>query len=149
MTIKIGRVDVEAVRPLRAAVLRPEEDLAESVYPADDLADTIHLAAFDGEVVVGTATIFPEPHDGRPAWRLRGMAVAESHRRSGVGSAVLAEVLRQMGEHGIDLLWCNARTVALPFYTGHGFTIVGNEFRTANGVPHYVATCNLTERTPG
>jgi predicted GNAT family N-acyltransferase len=121
----------------------------ESVYPVDDLLGTVHLAAFDAEVVVGTATVFPEPHDGRPAWRLRGMAVAEARRGSGVGSLVLTEVLRQVREHGGALLWCNARTVALPFYTGHGFTIVGDEFFTAHGVPHYLATLKLAECTPG
>jgi predicted GNAT family N-acyltransferase len=139
VTIEVRRVDVEVVRPLRHEVLRPGEDLAESFYPADDLSETVHVAALDGEVVVGTATVFPEPHDGRSAWRLRGMAVEESHRGSGVGSMVLTEVLRQVREHDVDLLWCNARTVALPFYTGHGFTIVGDEFLTAHGVPHYLA----------
>jgi len=149
VTIEIRRVDAAVVRPLRHEVLRPGADLGESVYPADDLSDTVHLAAFDGEIVVGTATVFPEPHDGQPAWRLRGMAVAQSHRGSGVGSMVLTEVLRQVREHDVELLWCNARTVALPFYTGHGFTIVGHEFLTAHGVPHYLAILNPAECTAG
>jgi predicted GNAT family N-acyltransferase len=117
--------------------------LAESVYPIDDLAETIHLAAFDDAVVIGTATVFSEPHEGHAAWRLRGMAVAESHRGTGVGSALLTEVLRQVREQGGDLLWCNARTVALPFYTRHGFATVGDEFLAAHAVPHYLAVLKM------
>jgi predicted GNAT family N-acyltransferase len=57
---------------------------------------------------------------------------------------LLAEVLGQVREHEGDLLWCNARTVALPFYTDHGFTIVGDEFLAAHGVPHFLAILHLT-----
>ena len=144
MTLEFRRVDAGVVRPLRHEVLRPGADMSESVYPVDDLPGTVHLAALDGEVVVGTATCFAEPIEGRPAWRLRGMAVAESHRGVGIGSLLLAEVLRQVRENAGDLLWCNARTVALPFYTRHGFTIVGEEFLAAHGVPHYLAILWLT-----
>ena len=41
---------------MRCCALVP--NLNESVYPVDDFADTVHLAAFDGDVVVGTATVF-------------------------------------------------------------------------------------------
>jgi predicted GNAT family N-acyltransferase len=149
VTIAIRRVDADVVRPLRHAVLRAGADPEESVYPADDLADTVHLAVYEGNEVVGTATLFPEPYEGRPAWRLRGMAVAEAHRGTGVGSTLLAEVLAVVRARGGDFIWCNARTVALPFYTWHGFTTVGEEFLVAHGVPHYVATFNLAECTPG
>ncbi len=114
------------------------------MYPADDLPDTVHLAAMDGAVVVGTATVFPEAQEERPAWRLRGMAVTEGRRGEGIGSRLLAEVLDQAQSRGADLLWCNARTVALSFYTGHGFTIVGDEFLAGSGVPHYRALLTVS-----
>ncbi len=145
MTIEIRRVDPDVVRPLRHAVLRPGADTEESVYPADALADTVHLAVYEGNDVVGTATLFPEPYEGRPAWRLRGMAVAESHRGSGVGSQLLAEVVHLVRANQGDLLWCNARTVALLFYTGHGFSVVGEEFLAAHGVPHYLAVLRMEQ----
>lgn len=139
MTVQVRRVGADVVRPLRQAVLRPGSDPAESVYPQDDDAATVHIAALDGEVVVGTATMFPEEYDGRPAWRLRGMAVAEERRGSGIGSVLFAALLTTVQRQGCDLLWCNARTVALTFYRGHGFDVVGDEFLVASGVPHYVA----------
>lgn len=147
--VNVRPVDADAVRPLRQTVLRPGFPLEESVYAQDDLPGTLHLGALDGDEVVGVATVFFEPREGLAAWRVRGMAVAESHRRAGIGSALLSEVLAEVRRRGGDLLWCNARTAALPFYTRHGFTIVGEEFLAAHGVPHLLATLNLAERTPG
>lgn len=133
------RVDAVIVRPLRHHVLRPGADPAESVYPGDGLPSTVHFGAFDDGTLVGTATIFPEPLQSRPAWRLRGMAVDEPVRNQGVGSALLAEVLDHVRRSDVDRIWCNARTVALSFYAGHGFVVVGGEFLSGSGVPHYLA----------
>jgi predicted GNAT family N-acyltransferase len=145
MSWEVNPVEVGVVRPLRHAVLRPGAPWSDSFYPADDLDDTLHLAVRDGEVVIGVATVFPEAYDGHPAWRLRGMAVVEGRRGEGVGSRLLAEVLSQVRSRGADLLWCNARTVALSFYSTHGFTIVGEEFLAAHGVPHYLAMLPLND----
>lgn len=146
--VEVRQVTVDVVRPLRHAILRAGYPEGESVYPADDLLDTVHLAAFDGDEVVGTATFFPEPFEGRPAWRLRGMAVADGRRSQGLGSLLLAEVVRRVREASGDLLWCNARTVALQFYVGHGFTTVGEEFLVAHGVPHHVAFLEHLDALP-
>ncbi|MEO8107165.1 MAG: GNAT family N-acetyltransferase [Actinomycetes bacterium] len=143
MTIDVSRVEAEVVRPLRHSVLRAGSDPAESVYPADDLADTVHLAAVDSDAVVGTATTFPEPYEGRPAWRLRGMAVKDGYRGRGIGTALLTEVLAHVRGSGFDLLWCNARKPALTFYEDHGFVLVGEEFLAGGGVPHFLAVCHL------
>lgn len=143
MTVEVRGVAPDVVRPLRHSVLRQGAPLAESFYPADDLPDTVHLAALDDGEVIGAVTFFPELYEGRPAWRLRGMAVSKARRGSGIGSMLLAEVLNQLHGNRADLLWCNARTVALSFYTGHGFTIVGEEFVVAQGIPHYVAVLQL------
>ncbi len=141
--MEIRLVDVEVVRPLRHTVLRPGATWDESVYPVDHLDDTLHLAVYDGDAVIGTATVFAEAQEERPGWRLRGMAVAEGRRGEGIGSQLLSEVLDQVQSRGADLLWCNARTEALSFYTRHGFTIVGEEFLAAHGVPHYLALLPL------
>ena len=105
----------------------------------DDSPGTLHLGALtDDGTVVGCATWFPEPWEGRPAWRLRGMATDPSVRGTGVGSALLQRGLAEARAAGVEVAWCNARTVALAFYRRHGFESVGAEFVTAHGVPHYV-----------
>ena len=141
----IRRLDAETVRPLRHAVLRgPERPLTESCYPQDDEEETVHLAVLQGGVVVACSTFFPEAHDGTPAWRLRGMATDPAHRGRGLGGALLEVGVGLAEAAGVPVVWCNARTVVLPFYRRHGFETVGEEFVTAGGVPHYVAVLQLS-----
>ncbi len=126
------------MRPLRAAVLRPGLPPAASVYPQDDRPDTLHLAAYDRTgAVVGCATVFPEPLDGVPGWRLRGMATASAVRSRGVGSALLERTFAELAARSAPMLWCNARTPAVAFYRRAGFETVGEQFDSAPAGPHY------------
>jgi predicted GNAT family N-acyltransferase len=142
--VRVERVVVEAVRGLRAAVLRPGWPLEESVYPEDGMPSTWHLAAVDAEgVVVGCSTWFPQGHDGEPAWRLRGMATAQQVRGTGVGGMLVSAGLDVVAGSGAPLVWCNARTTALPFYSRFGFVARGEEFLAAHGVPHFLMVCRI------
>jgi predicted GNAT family N-acyltransferase len=144
--VQVTQTDAATVRPLRHHVLRFGLPPEESVYPQDDLPETVHLVASDGGQIVGVATVFPEAYEGRAAWRLRGMAVVEASRNRGIGSLLLREVVSLAHGNDVDVLWCNARTAALSFYERHGFTIVGEEFLAAGGVPHRVAVLELKAR---
>ncbi len=145
--ITVEAVPASAVLPLRAAILRPGLASAEAVYAVDDDPTTLHLAAIDETgAVVGCSTWFAEPWQGRPAWRLRGMATAPSVRGSGVGGALLRRGLAEAQAARVDFAWCNARTVALGFYRRYGFETVGEEFVTAIGIPHYLMWCPVPAR---
>ena len=114
--------------PLRQRILRPHESLAELALPGDDDPDTAHFAVRENGEVVGTASVRREraPWTDEPAaWRLRGMATTESRRRRGVGTALVQAVIDHVGSHGGGLLWCNARTPAVPFYERAGFVTRG------------------------
>ncbi len=142
--VEVRLASAAEVRPLRMRVLRAGRPAPESIYPYDQLPETLHLAAVVGDQVVGCATVFPEPYEGEPdAWRLRGMAVAEGHQGRGIGAKVMERVKSELTARDVHLLWCNARTVALPFYLRHGFTTVGEEFLVAESIPHYVALLRL------
>lgn len=113
-------------------------------------ATTFSIGAFTAAgMCVGAATFLPEsPGDDRPTplgvdalrphalWRLRGMATAPDQRSSGIGAAVLAAGLAEVGGRGGLWVWCNARTAALAFYRRNGFEVLGEEFLTATGIPH-------------
>lgn len=127
--------------PLRAAVLRPGRPADESVYPGDDRTETLHAGAFEGGELVGVASVFREPPPGESggrAWRLRGMAVSPSAQRKGYGRALLEACVAHAVALGGDLLWCNARSTAESFYLSRGFSRVGEEFVTADGLPHFL-----------
>jgi GNAT superfamily N-acetyltransferase len=138
----IRRVPAADARPLRQLVLRPGRPPADSVYPGDDDADTVHLAAFDGGRLAGIASLYREQRPGGPAgspsWRLRGMATDPDLRGKGVGAAVLRACEAHVADHGGGELWCNARLPAAGFYRAGGYASVGDQFDIAGIGPHVV-----------
>ncbi len=131
---------MEAVRPLRKTILRPNLPADTTIYPGDEAADTFHAGAFlDGELVgITTALREAPPGEADPyAWRLRGVAVAEGARGLGIGRALIQACMQHVTAQGGAWVWANGRTQALPFYTVLGFQIKGKEYITDSG-PHYL-----------
>ncbi|HEY3632136.1 MAG TPA: GNAT family N-acetyltransferase [Jatrophihabitantaceae bacterium] len=134
--MKVGVVDASRTRELRRAVLRPHLTLADEL-PGDDQPDAVHIAAIDGDEVVGTCFIYREPCPWRPGpgWRLRSMATAPERQRAGIGAAVLAGAGEYVAEHGGGTLWLHAREVAVSFYARHGLLLHGEPY-VENNLPH-------------
>ena len=132
--LEIRLISASATRPLRAAILRPEQPEHELVYPGDDDAASLHVGAFDSAGNLrGVATLLPQsPDDDAPAdagdWRLRGMAVVPEARRGGVGAALLAACEAHAIAHGGQRIWFNARVDALAFYQALGYTVIGDPY---------------------
>jgi GNAT superfamily N-acetyltransferase len=143
MSIEVRRARDDEVRALRLGVLRPTAPLGPAAY--DLLPTTVHIGAFDNDVVVGCASVFPEAYgDERAAWRLRGMAVDPSYQGQGIGRLVLDAVHDVASAAGAPLLWANGRTSALGFYQRMGWTAVGEEFTYGPAdLPHFVIVRSL------
>ncbi|MGW0660426.1 GNAT family N-acetyltransferase [Streptodolium elevatio] len=140
--MRIERVPVEEIFDLRWSVLREGLPRETAVYPEDALPGTFHLAAYDPDGrVAGCVTFFPDPLDGAPAYRFRGMASAPDVRGKGYGAAVLRAGIAEAAAQGADLVWCNGRTSAQDFYEHLGFAATGELFHPApTHTPHYVFT---------
>lgn len=144
MTIVVRRTEAAAIRPLRNRVLRPHRLDDVPAYDADPAA--IHLAALDGDQVVGCATVFPSPIEEAPlAWQLRGMAVDPQRQGEGVGRLVVDAAVQVAREAGAPLLWANGRVSALGFYRRTQWQAVGEEFvHGDSGLPHRRILLRLT-----
>jgi len=152
--IGIKVVPAAAGYPLRQAVLRPHQGIADVVWEGDDDPGTTTFGAVDrsSDAIVGVATVFREPapfdlgQAGVPAgagndattWRLRGMATREDLQGRGIGSMVLKVALDHVAAEGGDLLWCNARVGAVAFYERAGFSTFGDEWVLPTVGPHVV-----------
>lgn len=140
MTIEIRPISSQQTHPLRRSILRDNDPNADLDYFGDDDPLAFHAGAIADGVVVGIASVYPEPMAARAShagWRLRGMATAESHRGIGLGKALLEACFEHIRCNNGDLLWCNGRTSAIKFYEAMGFATEGEEFVTFTG-PHYV-----------
>lgn len=144
--------------PLEAATYA-EDDLPDTVHVAayDEAGEVAGVATFfpqpypgpfegaDSGSPVGTDDgaggadpgELPTPVDAVDGWRLRGMASDPDRRGAGFGAAVLARGVEEIRARGGRLLWCNARTTAVPFYQRHGLRTVGPEFEVPHIGPHF------------
>lgn len=156
-------VDAQVVRPLRRAVLRPDQSAEHAEYPADDHPLSAHAAvrhpeprdpeprrpeprrpeplgrAHDADVVA-VGSVLPEAPPWEPGrgdgWRVRGMATRPDSRRHGFGSLVLEALVHHVAAHGGGLVWCNARVPAQCLYARAGFVIRGEVFDIPGIGPH-------------
>lgn len=163
MDVDIRPVPAAASYPLRHAVLRPHQSLEEMLWEGDDDSQTATFAALEREsgAVVGVATVYPspapfeqgeaaqptDPGEGR-TWRLRGMATREDLRGQGIGSRVLDALLTHVKDLGGEIVWCNARVRAIPFYKRAGFETWGEEWELPSIGRHVVMWRKLTDEQP-
>ena len=141
MEFDVRPIGAEETRMLRHLILRPFQQPHQLVYPGDLDPRSLHAGAFVGGELVGIASVVPGPMPGdtcETAWQLRGMATRPEVRRMGLGTAMLQACLSHIARSGGTLLWCNARTPAVPFYRSLGFSTQGEEFQVAQSGPHFV-----------
>ncbi|HVM00346.1 MAG TPA: GNAT family N-acetyltransferase [Egibacteraceae bacterium] len=139
MTVR--SISASQTRRLRQAILRPGQAWADTAYPGDPDASTLHVGAFAGDALVGVASVYAEAPPGQQdpaAWQLRGMATVPAVRGQGHGAALLRAVVGHVARMGGVRLWCNARTPATGFYARHGFASRGEEFVIDGIGPHVV-----------
>lgn len=138
---EVRPISAAETRPLRQRVLRPHQRAEELIFGGDDHPEALHAGAFYRGELIGIASVSPGPrpgHDDPSPWQLRGMAVLPGAQGEGVGRALIEACVAHVTAHAGRTLWCNGRTPALGFYTGLGFTAVGEQFHIPNSGPHYV-----------
>ena len=140
LQVDITKIDAEKVRPLRHSELRKGQDFSTTSYLEDYEEGTFHMACIVDEKIVTCATFYPEKSTkikSENAYRLRGMATDSNSQRKGYATDLMIESFEELKEKGTDLLWCNARLVAVDFYKSVGFNIIGEIFDIEAIGPHY------------
>ena len=140
LQLYVKRVDAEKIRPLRHSELRKGQDFSTTSYLKDYEKDTFHMACIVEKKIVTCATFYPEKSTkikSENAYRLRGMATASNFKRKGYATDLMRESFKELKEKESDLLWCNARLVAVDFYESLEFKIIGEVFDIEGIGPHY------------
>lgn len=131
---------------LRFEVLREPlgGDPASARFAGDDLPTTHHFTAWEGERMVGCASLMlstqslPDdlPSHAGDWYQLRGMAVSDALQGTGVGRRLLQSIDAWTSHHPTLRLWCNAREEAIPFYEKNEWERIGKIFPIPKVGPH-------------
>jgi predicted GNAT family N-acyltransferase len=130
--IKHGSPDYETGVSLRKRVLR--DPLGIAVHPSerDEEATLRHLAAFEGDRMVGYLML----HDqGNDTVRMRQVAVDFDRQRQGIGKALVARSEELARESGYRTMTLHARETAVSFYTALGYEVFDEPFVEVT-IPH-------------
>ena len=121
--------DKAALSAIRRTVFIEEQNVPEALEWDEYDKDCLHILVTDKEnTPIATGRMKADGHIGR-------MAVLKAYRKSGIGTAVLKELLAEANKRKQSKLYLHAQTVAIPFYEKLGFTISSELFMDA-GIPH-------------
>ncbi len=137
--IRIEEIKAEESYPIRKSVLREGMTLSHQMTGDHD-ADTLHLGLFDGGqlVCIGSFMKASKAEFEGLQYQLRGMASAKGSQGKGYGKMLLEKAEQLLTEKNVNLLWCNARIVALDFYKKLGYSSIGQVFEVDQVGPHFV-----------
>jgi len=131
---------------IREVVFIEEQHVPETVERDAEDARAHHLLAFAEGHAIGTGrlVVLPSPPKGETGtWGQIGrMAVLQSHRKTGVGNLLLAELEGEARRRGLTGVLVHSQLYALGFYERHGYKTVGAVFLEA-GIEHVEARKRL------
>lgn len=128
--VKISREsDLKKVWELRKEVFVLEQKVDEGIeYEYEE--ESSHFAAFEGELIVGTARWRPTDK----GIKLERFAIKATHRKRGIGSELLKSILEDIPSG--QKVYLHAQAEAEDFYKKLGFKREGESFVEAD-ILHY------------
>ncbi len=93
----------------------------------------IHLGLFENDKILACITLTRCDNN---RMKMRQVAVEEAEQGKGLGRELSAAGEKYALENGFEIMFCNARKTAVPFYESMGYRIIGDEFTEVN-IPHY------------
>lgn len=139
--ITIKQITSRETFPVRHPVLRPGKPVEACIFDGDDDADTVHFGIYENNELAGVCSVFNAIHPGLDELRqlqLRGMAVLPNHQKKGFGERLIAAAEDYALGRGAEILWFNAREIAVKFYERNGYKIENGPFPIGTIGPHYL-----------
>ena len=125
------QAEIEAALKVRRTVFVVEQKIDPALEFDGRDKDAAHVAAFDGDKVVGAARILP--HDGNA--EIGRLAVLPEYRGHGIGGAIMREAECVARLMGLRVAVIHAQSHAVDLYKKLRYTISSAEFTEA-GIPH-------------
>lgn len=152
--MEVREIPAKYTHFLRFKVLWPHRNPDDCSLPVDDLETTHHFATFHEHQVISIATLIEEQNPKFPferQYRLRAMATDPDFGGRGAGASLVQHVLEFLKLAGVQLLWCDARLIAVDFYLKQGFEVINDIYQIPIIGPHklmFYQFENATVNTP-
>lgn len=139
--MEVKQISPRDTYTLRHKVLVPGKDFEMCKFEGDEDEQTFHLGAFVEGRLVSVASFFFDKHPelvGENHYQLRGMATLDEFRQKGFSTELLKVAFPIIKQNFCNLVWCNARVSAVPFYEKVGFLKHGEIFEIPEIGEHIV-----------
>jgi predicted GNAT family N-acyltransferase len=141
--MEVRRISPRETYPLRFKVLWPHKHKEEwCSMEGDDAPEAFHLGVFtEDNKLISVGSFLQDVHpefSGDNQFRLRAMATDPDYSGKGSGSLLLNEAFVILNQKHVQMLWCDARLKAVPFYEKLGFIRIGETYEKPNIGPHYL-----------
>ena len=126
---------------VRLPVLRPGKPVESCIFEGDDLPSTVHFGVFDDQNLAGIVSVFEVTTPlltQQGQFQLRGMAVLDPYQKKGLGEKLVKAAEEYITTQGGEVIWFNAREIAVGFYNKMGYEIIGDPFTIGDIGIHYV-----------
>ena len=140
-SIVVKPLSTSAVYTVRHPVLRPGKPYDSCLFDGDELHTTKHFGVFSANELAGVASLFLKKTDLFACdhqYQLRGMAILAHQQQKGLGKILLTAIENFARNEEADLIWFNARLVAVPFYKSCGYDLIGDAFDIGDIGKHFV-----------
>jgi len=138
--IQIREIRASQTHQLRIDILR--KGIAENyIFKGDEDKTTFHLGAFSDDKIIGIATFIKNDYQlftTKLSYQIRGMAINQAYQNTGIGNSVLLESYIILKYKKCNILWCNAREIAVDFYHKQNFKIIGSSFNITGIGKHFI-----------
>lgn len=126
---------------VRHPVLRKGKNIETCHFEDDNLPTTKHFGFFDDNNLVGVISLFQKNNNlfaQKNQFQIRGMAVLENHQKKGFGKKLVRQCEAFAKKNNVNLIWFNARIIAVPFYKKLGYKTNGTDFEIGDVGLHFV-----------
>jgi len=125
------KAEIDAALAVRRAVFVDEQKIDAALEFDGRDGEAAHVAAFDGEKVVGAARILAEDESAE----IGRLAVLAEYRRRGIGTMIMREAECMVRLMGLRTAIIHAQSPVVEMYGKLGYDITSMEFIEA-GIPH-------------
>ncbi len=130
--IEARLIESHLTHQIRHKVLWPHKNLENCSINEDFLKETFHIGVFCNKELVSIGTFIKAYNNlfenKKKQYRLRAMGTIQKYQKKSMGKQLILYAKKILKKKNINILWCDARKEAIPFYEKLGFNTKGEYY---------------------